>query len=295
MSGRGGSFLGQVAWLASESVRGFRRSRRVAVAATFSIGLSCSVLFVFLYAWQAFGAWAQTQRDAHGWIEVYLKDGASLVDNSLLATRLPGVDSVRNVTAKEARVEFEREFGPEMLEALDRNPLPQSLRVHARSGQGQDTAALTELVKSLQILPGADEVRASQGSLAQVEQLETWARRLAMGTAALLALVLLGIVHNSISLSLGARDALIDNMRLCGASPWHMEVPFAAEGFLQGCLGGLVATVLPWLGILAIARFFPLPLPLSLPWALNAGLAVVAFSALLGTLSGWWTIRRSVR
>lgn len=292
MAGRGGTWAGQVAWLATESLRGFRRSRRVALAATFSIGLSCSVLFLFLYAWQAFGNWAQVQRSSRGWVEIYLRDGSDPQGALDAARALAGVDSVRFVSALEAREGFLKEFGPEMLESLEENPFPASVRLHARTGSEAD---LTGIVKAAQALPQAEEVRSPQGSLAQVEQLETWARRLALGTAALLALVLLGIVHNSISLSLGARDALIDNMRLCGASPWHMEIPFAAEGLIQGALGGLVATVLPWTCLWVMARFFPLPLPLEPAWALNSGLAVVAFASCLGALSGWWTIRRSVR
>jgi cell division transport system permease protein len=292
VGGRGGSWLGRLGWLATESLRGFRRSRRVALAATLSIGLSCSVLFVFLYAWQAFGSWAASQRQAHGWTEVYLRDGTDPQVPLARAKALAGVDSVRFVSALEARDEFAREFGPEMLDALEDNPLPASLRVHASVPFG---AQLTGIVHSLQAFPEAEEVRSPQGSLDQVERLETWARRLAVGTAALLALVLLGIVHNSISLSLGARGALIDNMRLCGAEPWHMEIPFAAEGLIQGALGGLVATVLPWCGLWGMARFFPLPLPLEPGWALRSGHWVVAFASILGASSGWWTIRRSVR
>ncbi|MEN9353838.1 MAG: hypothetical protein RL318_1163 [Fibrobacterota bacterium] len=292
MSGRGGTWVGQIGWLASESLRGFRRSRRVAVAATLSIGLSCSVLFVFLYAWQAFGAWASTQRATHGWIETYLRDGSDPQAVIAKASAIPGVDSVLFVSALDARDAFQREFGPEMLEALEENPLPASVRIRAGSGNLQE---VTRIVNTLKALPQAEEVRSPQGSLEQVEQLERWARRLALGTAALLALVLLGIVHNSISLSLGARDALIDNMRLCGASPWHMEIPFAAEGLLQGALGGLVATVLPWTCLWVMARYFPLPLPLESAWALQSGILVIGFASLLGALSGWWTIRRSVR
>lgn len=292
MSGRGGSWAGRLAWLATESLRGFRRSRRVALAATFSIGLSCSVLFVFLYAWQAFGAWADSQRQAHGWTEMYLREGADPQTALAAARTLPGVDSLVFVSALDAREAFSKEFGPEMLEALDENPLPASVRVHSTATSPDQLAALT---RSLQSLPEAEEVRSPQGSLAQVERLESWASRLALGTAALLALVLLGIVHNSISLSLGARDALIDNMRLCGAEPWHMEIPFAAEGLLQGALGGLVATILPWTALWVMARFFPLPLPLETDWALHSGACVMVFASSLGGASGWWTIRRAVR
>jgi cell division protein FtsX len=295
MSGRGGTWLGQVAWLAAESLRGFRRSRRVALAATFSIGLSCSVLFLFFYAWQAFGDWTRQQREVHGWVEVYLKDGSDLNTASSDVRSLAGIDGIQAVSAEQAREEFRREFGADMLDALDRNPLPASIRAHSLSAVRGDSAGLSSLKRQLEALPEAEEVRIPQSSLAQVERLQAWASRLALGTAVLLSLVLLGIVHNSISLSLGARGALIDNMRLCGASPWHMEIPFAAEGFLQGMFGGLIATVVPWTGLCMAARFFPLPLPLSWNWALTSGGCVVLFAALLGALSGWWTIRRAVR
>ena len=84
-------------------------------------------------------------------------------------------------------------------------------------------------------------------------------------------------------------------MRILGASRWQIEAPFAIEGLLQGFLGGLLASVLPWIVLWSARHFLPVPLALDPAWGLRAGGATVAFASLAGALAGWWTVRRSFR
>lgn len=261
------------------------------MASTWSTALACALLFLFLCAAQGWMSWSKGERDRQGWAELFLSDSAKPERVVERAREVSGSGEVRVVDKARARERFVERFGPEMLQALDSNPLPVSVRL--RLGGTSEQAA--GIVAGLQAIPGVESVDSPHGELEDLDRFQVWVGRTGLLAALVLFGVVFGVIRNSVQLSLKSRDRLIDNMRILGASRWQIEAPFALEGLLQGVLGGLLASIIPW-GVLWTARsVLPLPLALDPSWGARAGAITMAFAALAGGGGGWWTVRRAIR
>lgn len=254
--------------------------------------MACSLLFVFLYGAQIWSDWSGREIARQGWVEAFLSDTSRPSSVLAAAKALPGAGTVELVGKEAAKARFVERFGPEMLAALDSNPLPISVRVQVASA---DPARVDSFVADLSRIPGVEAVDSPRTSLEDLAHFQTWVLRAGLGAGLLLFGVVFGVIRNSIQLSLRSRDRLIDNMRILGASRFQIEMPFAAEGLLQGLLGGVLASVVPWIVLWAARNFLPVPVALEPVWALRAGAGTLVFAALAGLAGGWWTVRRTFR
>lgn len=288
--------LSQFVWLCNESLRGFVRSRGAVLSAVSSTALSCSLLFVAILLWQGFSSWSAGEASRQGRVEAFLKEDRGQLGLDALAASarvLPGVDSVEIITKDRARELFVQEFGPEMLRSVEGNPLPASVRVRLSGAPGPSD--VQALAGRLERIESVESVQTPEADLEALRRLTAWAGRVALLAGLVLAGVVFGVVRNSVQLSLRSRDRLIDNMRILGAHRFQIEGPFAAEGLIQGFLGGLLAWLLPWGLIAAAAPWIPVSLPTRADILLPAGLGVTAFASMTGLVSGWWTVRRALR
>ncbi|MBK9579733.1 MAG: hypothetical protein IPK50_15150 [Fibrobacterota bacterium] len=272
-------------------MRGFGRAGGSALASTWSTALACSLLFLFLCTFQVGTDWAAQERARQGWVELFLADSVKPESVlSLARARFPQADA-RLVDKESAKKRFIERFGPEMLAALDSNPLPISVRLRLDGSAAEVSAA----AQTLERIPGVEMVDSPKGELEQLERMRTWGARAGLLAALVLFGVVFGVIRNAIQLSLKSRDRLIDNMRILGASRWQIEAPFAIEGLLQGLLGGILASLLPSLGFWFIRGMSPLPVAFNPMWAIRAALATIGFASMAGALGGWWTVRRVLR
>ena len=236
-------------------------------------------------------SWSRAERDRQGWVELFLTDSADPGEVAARARTASGSREVRLVDKARARERFVERFGPEMLQALDSNPLPVSVRLRM-DGSPQQVA---DIVSRLQTIPGVESIDSPHGELEDLDRFQTWVGRAGLLAALVLFGVVFGVVRNSVQLSLTGRGRLIDNMRILGASRWQIEAPFVIEGLIQGLLGGVLASVIPWIALWTARTILPLPLALDLSWGLRAGALTTVFAALAGGGGGWWTVRRAFR
>ncbi len=243
------------------------------------------------------------ERWAHaGRASIYLKDAAQAQDVESLKQALaavPGVLSVRYISAAAARAEFgQNEGGPKAeLAALPVEAFPASIEIDVRPEL--DDAELGAIVAKLRQLPAVDDI----------ETYQAWTERLArlvrggVAAAALLALVVfasvLAVVGSTIRLALQRRSTEVEVMKLVGATDRFVKGPYVLEGSLQGALGATGA-----LGLLAVlflvvrsrldAEFVSLigVEPSFLPW--HVALGMIAMGIVLGTLAAFLGLRKLV-
>lgn len=232
-------------------------------------------------------------------ISVFLRPDAKREDADALGKALRAdtrVARVRFVAREEALKELSAVEGmPEVIAALDGNPLPDGFVVSA------EQASVEALAADLERLPGVAHVQADAA----------WARRLtAMAAVARLALWLLGgllgiglvaVTFNTIRLQILTQREEIEVAKLIGATDGFIRRPYYYLGFLQGLAGGCVALAVVAAG-LALLNSQVRTLAESYGSSFRFGflpagdtLAVVLFAGLLGLLGAHLSVTRHLR
>jgi cell division transport system permease protein len=164
--------------------------------------------------------------------------------NELIRTE--NVKSVQYISKEDAAAEFKREFGDDIFDALDENPLPASFIIQM-GDDNQQNSQIDEFAKLLQERPEVDEVVLQQEALNTLVKFSGVSRIIMY---VLLFLVFLGslfMISNTIRLIIIARQTIIDTMKLVGATSAFIRRPFLIEGIVQGTLGGFFSAFLLFL------------------------------------------------
>jgi len=174
--------------------------------------------------------------------------------------KLPEVASVSYISAEDALSRFRKRHANDYLiiqalEELDENPLSAYLNIKAK-----EASQYEGIVKFLQ--GDSALARDSAGIIEKINYNQNkviidrlvaiidGAKKLGMGVTALLVLISIIIVFNTIRLTIYISREEIGIMKLVGASSKYVRGPFVVEGAIYG----LIATVI------AIAIFFPVTL-----------------------------------
>jgi cell division transport system permease protein len=226
-----------------------------------------------------------------------VKDSAStpaIEDLTARVARLPEVASVEYVNASEALRRFQerlREQGREDLtKSLDSNPLPGSIEVKLK-----DPKVFGNVVEFLRADPVVERVKEVESLVDRVLTVTNLLRTGGLVVLALVGIVVLFIIVNTIRLAVVARAEEIEIMRLVGASDAFIRWPFIFEGALVGLIGatvtlGLLAVGAEPLGRVMTGFFQVLPLQLgSLGRDLTAIVLVTGIG--LGVLGSWVSVR----
>lgn len=233
-------------------------------------------------------------------VVVYLRPGAG--DGEMMAVydrlaRVPGVARIDYVPPEEALRRLESQLGPraQFHDVLRRNPLPASFVV-----TGTRTDRLHAVAAAARDLTGVDEVR--DGGLV-LERLLGVIRavRLAGSTAGVfLACVALVVIAGTIRLTVFARRAEIEVMRLVGATSWFIRWPFVVEGAVTGACGACGAALAVAAGYALLIRGAAQALPfVPLPGAGEVAFEIVwklfVWGVVIGIAASLLAVRRYVR
>ena len=175
----------------------------------------------------------------------YVDDSYSEEDARALQTKLeaiPNVAQVTFVTRAEALDEFKagREENP-LLDDLPATVLRDRYRIHV-----DDIEQLKETSDQVAQVEGIADISVAY----EIAQGFVLVRNIATGVAvvliAILVVVSLFIIANTIKLATFYRREEIAIMKMCGATNAFVQWPFVVEGFLLGLTGALVAFFAQW-------------------------------------------------
>ncbi len=174
----------------------------------------------------------------------------------------PEVERVLVFTQADALADLGAALGDEasLLDGLDPRVVPASMEVrmaasHQAAGAG---LALADRLRALPAFADASQIDSGEdlmGRLSEVRDLLQLGG-LVVGILVLLAVVF--IISNTIRLTLYARRAELEVMRLVGAAEWFVRVPCYLEGAMQGAAGAAVALLGTWALVISFPQWSPL-------------------------------------
>lgn len=232
--------MGTLFYFIHETFRGLFAAKVMTFVSIITIGASLffmSIIGIGIY--NINGLLKQTGNQAD--IAVYLKDDVSSKEDSVAAMlwRIKQDEKVKNAVfiSKDSAVKkFTEMYGREMLDAVNGNPLPASFDVYIveRYRTNKD---IRELQEQIQMQRGVESVRYSKEWIDLVERFRVYFLVGAVLLITLMVLVLHIMITNSIKLTIYARQELVKNMLLVGATRFFINTPFILEGMIQGLFG----------------------------------------------------------
>ena len=172
--------------------------------------------------------------------EDYTEEQARALQSRIEA--VPNVSQVTFVTRQEALDDFlEGRESNDLLDSLPAEVLRDRYRIHV-----EDIERLKETSEAVRQVTGVANVRAA----VEIAQGFVLVRNIATGVAlvliAILAVVSLFIIANTIKLATFYRREEIAIMKMCGATNAFIQWPFVVEGMILGLTGALVAFFAQW-------------------------------------------------
>jgi len=280
----------------------FWRNLAVSLAAVLSITLILVLAGVNLLIGHAFSQVLDGFRAKVSEISINVADDTPLQTvydfQKQLATD-PRVSSVRFVTKDEALAEFRADPNNAVLaQQIDGNPLDAKLDV--RVANLTDVAAIDSLARTWPGVDPTDPTNYQGDFVNRMLELSSWLGYAGVGLMAILVVVSIVIVMNTIRTAVYHRRKEIEVMKLVGATEWFVRGPFILEGVMTGLIAASIA-----LSLLVIAyepavdrfRSDIAFIPLSYDPGFVSSLArdLLLGGALLGALGSYIGVRRYVK
>ena len=152
----------------------------------------------------------------------------------------PGVRNTTFIDRENATKIFEKQFGENILDYIQRNPLPMSCVINLNR-TGDYELDIMPIVTRIESLSGIDNIE-HQGKLIQrIEGFNNRFTRILFFVCIGIMLITISIISNTIKLTIYAKKDLIQDLHIIGATNTFVKVPFLIEGILQGFIGSFIA------------------------------------------------------
>ena len=178
----------------------------------------------------------------------------------------------------------------DVLQELERNPLPGSIEVKLKAGF-RDAEHVNEVADRLRGFGFVDDVRFGRDWVEKLDRLQQIAAAVGLVVGAAFAAVAVIIIGTTIRMAVLQRSREIAIMRLVGATDGFIRRLFLLQGAIKGMLGGCVAIGLSYGTYVLINR-----------WLIQAAFftreqagAVVVFGMLIGLVGSATSVGRHLR
>ncbi|MBL7942896.1 MAG: hypothetical protein JNM00_09025 [Flavobacteriales bacterium] len=157
---------------------------------------------------------------------------------------------VSYLSPEEAAADFAKELGQDFVDVMGYNPLPASLDIKVDPEFSLDNIETS--IENLKKDARVEDVIYQKGALQQLnENVRRWG--FALGVfAALLLVIALALISNTITLAIFSQRFLIKSMQLVGATYGFIQRPFIWRGLKYGFVASLLALTL----LAAVFYFF---------------------------------------
>ena len=279
------------AYYLREASRSIRQHRGVTYAAIVVLTAALSLTGLFLLLTHNAQKALSLMGDRREMI-VYLKDDVTDAHRDLLMGRLHELyGTVTHITKAQAWEEMRQQVGdPTLLEAVQDNPLPASLRIRLKT-ELLAPEAMAVAAKQVAEFPEVEDVRYGAEWVRRLDELGGGLRLGTLAIGFIVALAVVFVLHNTIRLTVLARRQQVEVMSRLGATDSFIAWPFVLEAMFEAGFSALLAlgAVLALQQALA-SRLFGLEFLPPL-WAA----AFLASAVALAWVAAWLALSRVLR
>ena len=234
-------------YLVSEGIRSLWRTKTTALATISAIGIAASFVVFSAVVGENISGIIQIARGQYEF-QVFFSEDVDNIRAAELVDQIGAIEGIKFaslITKEEAADIFQREFGENIFDLLEGNPLPAGSVLKLQQPK-DGKIDVNPIIKQIELVEGVDEVR-HQGRL--ISLIERYYEGFFAAVTALAAAILFGtviLISNTIRLSIYARRDLIRILKLVGATDRFVRFPFMIEGILEGFFGSLVAVAVSY-------------------------------------------------
>jgi len=275
-----------------EGIRGMGKARLAMTLSVSSMILTLLLLGSYLIFALNLNRWITDLREKVE-IEVFMEPEArptSLAQVKQALDKQPEIESVQYVSKEDAAKRFEEEFGQNIYDVLESNPLPPSFIVQLKEPY-RSSKKIMELAAGWKNLPEVDEVVYQKMLLAALEDYIRWIQAGAVAAGLFITIISISPIYNTIRLTVYARKDMIYIMRLVGATERFIKRPFLVEGLIQGLIAAVFAILIVFYGV-KIVKTFIYPY-ITMDDRIYVGMLLFAVS--IGFVSAGLSVRKYLR
>jgi cell division transport system permease protein len=205
-----------------------------------------------------------------------------------------GVKSIKFISKDEAAKLFAEDFGQDILDVFDYNPLPPSLKISLYD-EYKTVDRIEKIKLELKQYKEIDDVVYAQNNLEILERNSNSLVFLNLSLLFIITFASIFLVGNTIKLMISAKKNTIELMKLIGANKETIRTPFLLEGFFQGLVGSLVAVLILQL---FLNYFYSTYTNTDFSFSVIDStflILLIVFGTLLGTFGSVFSIRRFLK
>ena len=274
--------------------------RASSVTVVISLALVLFMLGLAGWAMLNFRNLSNTLKEEFGF-QVIINENAGEANIHLLQKELDASAFVKVAEFKSKEVaaaEMKKELGEDFVAFLGENPLDPSINVRLNSAYVNNDS-LNWIKSEIQAMAGGKTVKEINYHKLLFNEMDRNSRDIGMVLlflAALLFVVALGLIHNTIRLSIYSKRFLLRTMYLVGATRGFIRKPFIIKGIKQGIVAGIFACVFMAGFIFLIIKLFPMMLVNQDPNQLLVLMfGIIAVGVMISSFSAAFAVSRYLR
>lgn len=226
-------------------------------------------------------------------VDIFLYRSVGSTEIEAFARQLRAMDEVQRVeyiSPDSAALKFKREFGEDIFDILDYNPLPPSFTIRLKPIY-RNLMSVEAIATDLQKQDYVDEIKYRKNFLIILEKYQRIILLSVVIIFAILTLISIILTSNSIKMTIFARRDIISSLKLIGATNRFVKAPFLIEGTLEGLLGAFVAALVIY-GLFYLQNNY---LHSVIEYTVIVSSRFYAALIILGTLMGFIGSMRAIR
>ncbi len=172
-------------------------------------------------------------------VDIFIHKSANQEEINKFANKLKNmveIEEVNYISPDSAAKRFHKEFGEDIFDLLEMNPLPPSFTIQLRNIY-RNLISIESISRILSKDNIVDEIKYRKKILYLLDKYQRIALSVILLVFASLTLISVILVSNSIKMTIFARRDIISTLKLVGATDNFVKAPFIIEGALQGMIG----------------------------------------------------------